>query len=222
MDTIVNWILENIEKHGLLAVFTGSFLEEMIAPIPSPAVMMGSGMMLLKEHTGFTGSFFLELMTIALIGGLGALLGSYFTYGIGYFGGKPFIEKTRRFTGVDWKTVEKFQKRFDGTKRDEVTITLLRSIPVMPAVVIAVTCGALRINPISYSITFFVGGIIRNIIFLVIGWRIGEAYKNLAHGFDSVQNVIQVLIAMALLGGLAYLYWRRHKSEKTVVEVTDK
>jgi LPXTG-motif cell wall-anchored protein len=215
MDKIVNWLLTSIQQHGLLAVFTGSILEEMIAPIPSPAVMMGSGVILLSEHTSVTGAFLAELSSIALIGAIGALIGSYLMYCIGYFGGKPVIEKTQRFTGVKWSTIEKFQAKFNGSRRDEVTIATLRSIPVMPAVVISLTCGALRINPVSYSISFFVGGIIRNVIFILIGWRIGEAYKNLAHSFDSVQNIVTVLIGLLLFAGLGYMYWRRNKSEKT-------
>jgi membrane protein DedA with SNARE-associated domain len=214
MDKIVNWLLENIQQHGLLAVFTGSILEEMIAPIPSPAVMMGSGVMLLGEHSSVSSGFIIELLTIALIGGIGALLGSYLMYFISYFGGKPVIDRTQKFTGVKWSTIEKFQEKFKGTKRDEITIATLRSIPVMPAVVISLTCGALRINPLSYSISFFLGGIVRNLIFLIIGWRIGESYKSLAHGFDSLQNVVTVLIGGLMFAGLVYLYWRRHKAEK--------
>jgi membrane protein DedA with SNARE-associated domain len=158
--------------------------------------------------------FILELCKIGLVGAAGALTGSYIIYALGYFGGKTFVEKTKRFTGIKWSSIEKFQAKLEGSKRDEITIATLRSIPVMPAVVISISCGLLRVNLLSYSVSFFVGGFVRNLIFLVIGWRIGEASKTLAHGFDSVQNVVTILIALLLLGGLVYLYLKRAKAEK--------
>lgn len=214
MDKIVNILIEQIKTYGLPAVFVGSIVEEAVAPIPSPAVMMGAGFILLEKHQALTGSFVIDLMSIALIGALGALLGSYLVYSLAYFGGRPVIEKTKRFTGLSWTAIEKFESKLQNSKSDEVTIALLRSIPVMPAVVISGSCGLLRINPLSYSISFYIGGVVRNIIFLIIGWQIGDAYQSLAHGFDDVQNVVTVLIAAGMLGGLGYLYWRRGKMEK--------
>ena len=222
MDKIINWLIESIEKHGLSAVFTGSMLEEMIAPIPSPAVMMGAGAILLDKYGSFSVEFILELLKIALVGGLGALIGSYLIYSIGYFGGKPLVEITRRFTGIKWSVVERIQNKLENSKSDELTILTLRSIPVMPAVVISITSGLLRINIFSYSLSFYFGGVIRNIIFLFIGWKIGDAYKNLAHSFDSVQNFVTVLIALVLIGGLGYLYWKREKSEKELEKTFSK
>ncbi len=213
MDKFVTLIIDNITKHGLVAVFGGSFIEEMVAPIPSPAVMMGAGAILLQQYSGVSLPFILKLLEIAIVGGIGALIGSYFIYALGYFGGKPLVEKTKRFTGIKWSSIEKFQAKLNNSKSDELTIATLRSIPVMPAVVISISCGLIRVNLLSYSISFFAGGVVRNIIFLVIGWRIGEAYKSFAHGFDSIQNILTILIAIGLVGGLGYLYRKRGEEE---------
>ncbi len=214
MDKIVELITQKITEHGVLAVFFGSIIEEAVAPIPSPAVMMGAGFILLNKYPALSQEFIFDLVKIAAVGGAGALLGSYLIYSIGYFGGRPVIERTKRFTGIKWSSVEKFQNKIQNSKSDELTIATLRSIPVMPAVVIAGTCGLLRINLLSYSLSFFAGGIVRNLIFLIIGWRIGDAYKNIAHSFDSLQNLLTILIAISLLSGLGYLYYKREKEEK--------
>mgnify|MGYP005842896421 CR=1 FL=1 len=211
---LIDWILQIIEKYGLLGVFVGSILEEIVAPIPSPVVMMAAGAGLLGTYEGFSIALALNLLLIALVGSTGATIGSYFMYGIGYFGGKPFVEKTSRFTGVSWKEVEKLQNKLSKSKSDELTIAGLRSIPVMPSVIIAVSCGVLRINPISYTLSFFSGGILRNIIFLTIGWQVGAAYAQSAEGFENVTDWVTKLIALCLVLGVGYLYWRRHKAEK--------
>lgn len=212
-DGILKWIIDFITQMGLLGVFIGSIIEEAIAPIPSPAVMMGAGFVLLKDYDSVSLGLMGNLSLIALVGAIGALIGSYLMYGIGYFGGKPMIDKTKRFTGVSWESVEKFQNKLDKSSRDEITIASLRAIPVVPSVLVAITCGVIRINPVSYSLSFFVGGFVRNVIYLIIGWQLGSAYLQGSEGFESVSDIVLKVIVALVIVVIGYLYWKRSKSE---------
>jgi membrane protein DedA with SNARE-associated domain len=214
LNSILDWILEIIVKFGLWGVFFGSLLEELIAPIPSPMVMMASGAALLGRFEGISAEFLGNLLLISLIGAAGALIGSYLPYSIGYFGGKPLIEKTSKFTGVSWKMIEKMQARLDKSSSDELTIGTLRAIPVMPSVLIAASCGVMRINPLTYAVSFYVGGVVRNLIFLILGWQLGSAYMNSANTFEDISSIVQKVIIAIFILALGYLYWRRHKAEK--------
>lgn len=212
-SSIIDWIIELINKFGLWGVFFGSLLEELIAPIPSPLVMMGAGAALLGKYEGFSLALGWDMTLIAIVGGIGAVLGSYLPFYIGYFGGKPLIAKTSKFTGVSWKSVEKIQAKLENSASDEITITSLRAIPVMPSVLIAVTCGLLRINFFSYTISFVIGGIIRNFVFLIIGWQVGSAYINSASTFENITDwVTKIIVGLGIIG-LGYLYWRRSKQD---------
>lgn len=215
---LLDWISKNIEAHGLSAVFWGSIIEEIVAPIPSPAVMMGAGFVLLKEYDSVSISLAAEMGTIALIGALGALIGSFLMYLIGFYGGRPVIEKTQRFTGIKWKNIEKFQTKLESRKSDEITLIALRALPIMPSVLIALGSGVLRIKPIKYSICFYIGGVLRNIVFLILGWRIGEAYDAAAEGFDSAQNIFTILIGIAVVGIIAWIFLRKRKLEAKLNE----
>jgi membrane protein DedA with SNARE-associated domain len=175
--------------------------------------MMSAGSALI-ENTDINIANLLQVLVISLIGAFGALLGSYVWYIIGYIGGRPLIERTSKFSGVKWKSIEKFQAKLDKGKSDEITIATLRAIPVMPSVIIATACGVIRVKPTSYTISFLIGGIVRNIVFIVIGWRVGGALTKVAHGFDSAQDIVMVLIALIMLGVLGYLYYKRAKREK--------
>jgi len=215
-DSIINWISEMVQKYGLWGVFFGSIIEEVIAPIPSPLVQMSAGAFLLSKYNSVSAELVINMLIIALVGSVGATLGSYLMYGIGYFGGRPLVEKTSRFTGVKWSAIEKLQKRMEKSNNDEITIATLRSIPVMPSVVIAISCGVLRISPVSYTISFFSGGIIRNLIFLIVGWQMGSAYYQGANAFEDISSLITKMIAGLLFLGLIYLYYKRYKAEKEV------
>ncbi|BDQ04804.1 MAG: hypothetical protein KatS3mg084_0322 [Candidatus Dojkabacteria bacterium] len=214
VKNIIDWVLEIIAKYGLLGVFIGSAVEEIIAPIPSPLVMMSSGAALLGHYNDISVGLVTNMFLVAIVGSFGATLGSYVMYAVGYFGSKPVIDKTKKFTGVSWDEIQNLQSRLDGTKKDELTIMFLRSVPVMPSVVIAVSCGVLRINPLSYFVSFFCGGIVRNIIFLIIGWQMGSAYLQGADSLESITSIVSKVIASILVVLLGYLYWRRYKIGK--------
>ncbi|MDP2864959.1 MAG: hypothetical protein Q8O90_01815, partial [Elusimicrobiota bacterium] len=44
---ITQWILELIKTHGPASVFIGVIIESVIAPIPSPVIIMGAGAILI-------------------------------------------------------------------------------------------------------------------------------------------------------------------------------
>lgn len=215
IKTIVDWVLDVIVRYGLIGVFVGSIIEEIMVPIPSPLVMISAGAALLGQYDGFSAVLLINILLIACIGSIGATIGSYFMYSIGYFGGKPMVERTSRFTGVSWKDIEGIQAKLNTSNRDELTIAGLRSIPVMPSALIAITCGVIRVNPFSYTISFFSGGIVRNLIFLIIGWQMGSAYLKGAEDLENISSLVSKIIACLLFIGLIYLYWKRHKMEKS-------
>ncbi len=214
VENIIDWILEIIAKYGLLGVFIGSALEEIIAPIPSPLVMMSSGAALLGQYNDISVGLVTNMFLIAIVGSFGGTLGSYVIYALGYLGGKPMIDKTRKFTGVSWDDIQNFQSKLDGTKKDELTIMFLRAIPVMPSVVIAVSCGVLRVNPFSYFVSFFCGGVVRNICFLVIGWQMGSVYLQGADSIENLTGMVSKVIAILLFVFVVYLYVRRNNLQK--------
>lgn len=215
---LIDWAIEIVNKFGLWGVFFASIIEEVIAPIPSPIVMMSAGAAMLSEYNSPSTGLAVEMLLIAIVGALGATIGSYLPFFIAYYGGKPLIEKTSKFTGVSWKFIEKLQARLEKSNSDEITIGSLRAIPVMPSVLIAVTCGLMRINIFSYSISFFIGGIIRGLVFLIVGWQLGAAYVDGAHAFEDVSDWVQAILLVGIIIGLGYLYWKRNRIEKDIEE----
>ncbi len=92
---------------GPIGVFAASILEEIIFFIPSPVVPMAAGFFLLSPQMELVEATSRAILYIALPVSLGQTIGSLFPYYIGYFGGRPTVEKWGRLIGLTWKNIEK-------------------------------------------------------------------------------------------------------------------
>ncbi|MBZ2166763.1 hypothetical protein [Methanobacterium spitsbergense] len=115
--------LENILiVYGPLGVFIASIIEEIIAPIPSTLVIMGTSFIVLKGVSISPDAFLKLFINIVLPASLGVTIGSLFIYTIAYFAGKPFLERWGKYLGVSWEDIEKAEKKFENSHSDEIIL----------------------------------------------------------------------------------------------------
>lgn len=141
--------------YGSLGVFLGSLLEEIIAPIPSTIVIIGSSFFIMGADPLNLEGFIKLLLYVSIPASLGLTLGSLFLYIIGYYLGKPFILKWGKYLGLSWEAVEKTNKKFAESKSDDMLLFSLRALPIVPSVVISTLCGFIRFNLKDYIIITF-------------------------------------------------------------------
>src|SRR5919106_2270258 len=98
--------MESIRAHGAWSVFVGVIIESVIVPIPSPLIIMGAGFVLISPELKFVEALLPILLQIVLPGSIASTVGAYIGYGIGYFGGKPVIDRWQGFLGFSWRDVE--------------------------------------------------------------------------------------------------------------------
>ena len=111
----MNWIMDSIRAYGPWSVFAGVIIESVIVPIPSPLIIMGAGFILIGAELKIFEAMMPMLLQIVLPGALASTLGAYIGYAIGYYGGKPMVDRWERFLGFTWRDVEALEKRFrDG------------------------------------------------------------------------------------------------------------
>lgn len=202
MPQILEFIKQLIQTYGAFGVFLSGLIEEVIAPIPSFAVAMATGFSLLPTDAG-TFEFVLRLVFIvALPLSLGMTLGSVFTYSLGYFVGKPVVDRWGRFLGFDWNDLEKMEKKLTEGKADEIMLLGLRVVPLVPLAAVNFFSGSIRYPIYKYlSITFF-GSLVRNCILALIGWQAGEIYTQYAKKFELFE---EISFGAAIL--LAFAFW---------------
>lgn len=151
---------------GAIWLFGISLVGEAIAPLPSSLLFAGQ---LLFEDESITATFVLTLLSlVALPIALGTTIGSYLSYGIAYYGGKPAIEKLKKYIRFSWQDVEKLEARFKSKWYDELIFLALRSTPLTPTIPLNVLAGVLRMNFLRYTLLTILGTVIRMMIMLFV------------------------------------------------------
>jgi len=184
-----------------LEIFTviGSFLEEVIAPIPSPFVLTIAGSITKAQNNALV-----YILFIAILAAASKTFGSWFLYIITDKLEDVFIPKFGKFFGIQHENIEKIGKYFNGTKRDWVVLFALRSIPIMPSSPISITCGFIKLEKKLFIVTTFLGSIIRSLFFLYLGYAGLSASETLVGGLNKTESIVQVFV---VIGILALLFW---------------
>ncbi len=176
IEQVTAYIQPIIEQYGVWGVFLATLLEEIIAPIPSPLVPLTAGFFLLSESDSVVAIIGQTVFIIALPIAFGVVIGSLVVYGLGYWGGKPMIEKTKRWLGLDWRDIEKMEQKIIHGRGDEITLLFLRALPVVPGVAISGFCGIVRYPVHTFVIVTFVGAFVRAAMLGMTGWYVGVMY----------------------------------------------
>lgn len=208
LQGLVQWTLGLIETYGPYSVFVAVILEELLLPIPAPLVIMGAGFLLVPPGLPFWDAAARIFFVIVIPASLASTIGSFFTYGIGYYGGRPAINKFHKSLGISWLDVRKIEKRLEKGRKVWTTIAVLRAIPFFPVAFVSFISGVLRLSRKKYALATFIGSVPRTFILAIAGWRVGAAYVELANKISSLEYVI----ALAVVIGIIYFLYRfRHK-----------
>lgn len=186
--------------------FIGAFLEEVIAPIPSPLIMTVAGSVALAQ-----GKSLLYLAWLACLGTTGKTLGSWVVYVISEKMENVIVNKFGKFIGITQQDVENLKRRFSGGWRDLLVLTLLRATPVVPTAPVSVVCGLIRIPMQTYLIATFIGTFVRSALYLYLGYAGLATFENIVKGMSGLENVLQAVIALLIVGFLGWLYFKRRK-----------
>lgn len=208
MTQILQLILGLVKTHGLLAMFIGGVVEQIIVPIPSPIITMSGGALLVSRSAPFFQALWEIISKVSLPYSVGAVVGTSLVFLIAYFGGRPLIDKFGKYIGIRWSLIEKIKSEFQKTISDEIFILVAASIPVVPVSLISAFCGGFRIKPQKFYPLMFLALIIRSIILGFIGFQMGEAYIGLAHGLDKIESFMTIIGAFLILG---FLFLKREK-----------
>lgn len=214
MGEILNWIMESIRTYGAWSVFAAVIIESVIVPIPSPLVIMGAGFILISPELSFTGALTPILLLIVLPGATGSTLGAFIGYGIGFWGGKPLVERWQGFLGLEWREVDAFQQRLRGS-HVKATLFFLRALPIVPLSLISAAAGFVRLPPVTFTLWTLYGSIPRCLLLAYLGWGIGDAYHRFAHGIDRVETLLSLFIVLLLIG---LIVWLRRRVRKSILK----
>lgn len=204
LESVILYIEQILFVYGPLGIFLASIIEEVIAPIPSTMVIMGSSFLMLKGASFSTDSFLNLFLNIVIPASFGVTLGSLFVYAIAYFAGKPFLQRWGKYLGVSWQDIEKAEDKFKDKHSDEIILFVVRAVPIIPSVAINAFCGFIRFDLKKYLIITFLGTIVRAFILGVIGWQFGSLYMKAAAEISYLEEISVIVILITFVSYIIY------------------
>lgn len=186
-----------------------SFVEEIIAPIPSGPVMLVMGS--LAQVQGYT---LLMLFGLAVVAAFGKLLGALVVYVIADKAEDILAGRLGSLIGVTHAQIESFGQRLGNGWKDYVLLTVLRMLPFVPSAVISAGSGVLKIPLRLFIFSTFIGSIVRDAFFLYAGYAGLEVAGMLLARFKTIETLLLGLLVCITLGILAYLYLK-HRAQKS-------
>ena len=195
---------EFIITYGSWGIFFGSILEEIIAPIPSTAVIMGSSFFIMENSQISVQAFEKLFLYIALPAAAGVTIGSLVIYGIVYRVGKPFVDRWGKYLGLSWKEIEKTEEKYSKNNLMELSIFTTRALPIVPSIVISAFCGFIKFDIKKYiTITFF-GTLVRAFILGFLAWQFGSLYSQIESEFAISEEIVIIGLVIAVIGFIIY------------------
>ncbi|MBC7101291.1 DedA family protein [Methanothermobacter tenebrarum] len=193
VEYLSNIVIGFIQETGYFGVFICMVLESACIPLPSEVIMPFSG------YVAWKGA--MSILGVTFIGALGNLIGSWIAYLVGFYGGRPFLEKYGRYILITEKKLEMAEEWFAKYGHEAVLIS--RVLPVIRTF-ISLPAGIAKMDLKRFTIYTFIGSVPWCFALTYIGYNLGPNWSTVESIFHLLDYA--VIIGLALL--IVYL-WRK-------------
>ncbi len=191
------FIVGIISSAGYLGIIALMAIESACIPLPSEVIMPFSGYLV------YLGRF--HLLWVATAGAIGCNLGSVIAYEIGFFGGRPLVERYGSYILLSRRELDWADHFF--VRWGSAAVFVARLLPVVRTF-IALPAGIARMPRLRFHLYTFAGSWPWCLVLAYIGMKLGEKWetdprlKIWFHRFD-------VVILVVILAGIAWFIWSR-------------
>ncbi len=206
IEVLAGFIIAAISGLGYFGILIMMAIESACIPLPSEVIMPFSGYLVYNGR-------FSSLWLVATIGAIGCNVGSVLAYEVGYFGGRPLVERFGRYILLnlhDLDIAERFFQRYGS-----ITVFVSRLLPVIRTF-IALPAGIARMPRLRFHVYTFVGSWPWCYMLAYVGLKLGEKWntdprlKTWFHRFDAVIGGILVM-------GIIWFVWNHWKNRPKTV-----
>jgi membrane protein DedA with SNARE-associated domain len=209
LELVGAWIVSVISASGYIGVMLLMAIESACIPLPSEIIMTFSGYLV------YTGRF--SLLAVATWGALGCNLGSVLAYEIGYFGGRPLVERYGRYIFLSHRELNIADRFFE--RRGSLAVLIARLLPVIRTF-IALPAGIARMPRLKFHIYTFIGSWPWCFMLAYIGMRLGQRWETdprLKMWFHRLDALILGVIVLAVV----YFVWSHIQHRVGATEVAE-
>jgi len=186
IDLLAQFVIACIDTLGYFGVFFLMLVESCGVLMPSEVIMPFSGFLVADGRMNF--------WAVVLLGTFGNVAGSLLAYYIGFFGGRPLIEKYGKFILITKHDLNLADKWF--SKHGELTVLFGRLLPVVRTF-ISFPAGISKMNLWKFTAYTFLGALPWCILFTFLGVKMGNNWNMIReklHNFDLAIGIVLVIL----------------------------
>ena len=196
INSVVQWCTQLIGSWGLPAVFVLMLLESACIPVPSEAIMPFAGFAVSQGK--------LTLAGIVIAGVAGNLVGSWIAYAVGFYGGRPFVDRWGKYVLLRPHHLDTAEHWFDHYGAPVVFFG--RMIPIVRTF-ISLPAGFGKMKFWKFTLFTALGCIPWVAMLGYLGYKLGA-------NWDKIQPYLHyadylVVLAFIVLVVYAVMRWRR-------------
>jgi membrane protein DedA with SNARE-associated domain len=197
--THFHWLFDFIADYGYWAVALALFCESAGIPVPGEITLLLAGFLAYSEHR-------LHLGWIVVAATCGSTLGGYLGYALGYYGGRPLLERYQSIFRIPPATLKRGEEMF--ARYGAATIFAARFIFGLRTFA-GPLAGVLRMRWQLFALFNFLGAAVWVTAMAGISYLFGQHWRHLLRAMQRFN--IAILIATLLV--ILLLWWkhRRHR-----------
>jgi membrane protein DedA with SNARE-associated domain len=183
-----------LETWGYVAVLLLTFLSTMGLPVGSEAAIiyggvLASGQIPHEPHH-------LQLVVVIVVAWLGEQIGSYAGYGIGYFGGRPLVDRVGKYVLLTHRDLDRAEAWLD--RRGDPFVFFGRLIPLVRSFV-SLAAGLGEMSVRKFAIFTAAACAIWVTALGILGYSLGSSYQRVLKAFSDAGYVAAGLVVIAIV-----------------------
>ena len=187
--------MENfLADHGYLAVFALSFISAMGLPVGAEVALIYGGVLASGQVT--TGHHQLSLIVVILVAVAAEVLGSLAGYLIGFYGGRPLVDRVGKYVLLTHKDLDRAEAWFQ--RRGEPFVLFGRFIPLLRSFV-SFAAGLGEMAIVKFVVFTVIGCAIWCTALVSLGYSLGSSYHKVLKGFSDAGYVLAALAVIAVV-----------------------
>lgn len=172
--------------YGALILF--GFLEACCIPISSEITFGFAGVLAFQGH--------LNLALVIIIGSLAELAGSFTSYSVGRWGGRPLVDRVGKYVLITRSDVDRAERFLAG--KGAWAVPVGRMLPVIRAFT-SIVAGLIEMPPLRFTLLSLIGTVIYASALSAVGYGLGSAWHRVEHDVSVFGYVIVAVVVVAIV-----------------------
>ena len=195
--SILDFLRNAVVHYGYWAVGAALLIENAGVPVPGETILLLASFLAYSQHE-------LQLPWIIVVATISATVGDNIGFALGYYGGRPVLERYRTAFRIQDATIARGEELF--ARYGAVTIFFARFVFGM-RIIAGPLAGVLRMPWRKFTVFNFLGAAVWVTVISSAGYLFGQHLGRLERDIRRFDVVAAILVLI----GLGLLWWRSRR-----------